>query len=117
MSTVYRTRPAHDFRVGESGAVLQCARALVFACPCAIRDVYLPTPPHKYTVDADGKLTLSGDVISEALFYADGSERRAAGWCRFTVRSGEARMHDGAQCPGATRFAGEPRQESLYDSI
>ncbi len=77
--------------------------AVIFACPCGGREVYVTSPPHTITFSEDGKLTLDGSVGSKEgwkMVRGVGIDDLPKNWCHFWLKDGEPEMCDDAKCPG-----------------
>ena len=79
----------------KGGFARSAQNALIFACPCGAREVYVTCPPHDAVVNADGLVTIVGSLGGA------GKWKAAATRCHFTVTEGVAAMCDDAACPGA----------------
>jgi len=86
-------------------------QAIVFVCPCGGREVYVTSPPHLISFDAEGALTLDGSVGSRRVGPSPDFRRvhgrnlsdLPANWCHFLVENGVATMCDDAACPGGAK--------------
>ena len=71
------------------------SEGVVFRCPCDHRQMYVASPPHTITFDAEGVLTVNASCGYK------GNSQQPQNWCHFWLRDGDVEMCSDAQCPGA----------------